>query len=356
MSASLARAVKDTSVEYRNLGKSGLRVSYPILGGMSFGDSRWLDWVLNEDQALPILKRAYDLGINTWDTANVYSNGASEQIFGKALRQYQIPRRRVVLMTKCGRHMSEDGDISTTPLRPSEANKSKDYVNQGGLSRGAIVRAVEGSLKRLETDYIDVLQIHRFDPVTPIEETMGTLHDLVRSGRVNYIGASSMWTYEFAMMQHVAEKNGWTKFISMQNHYNLLYREEERDMNRYCRATGVGLIPWSPLADGHLARDPEKFGHTLRSAADAISQRFDTGQTKEDKEIIRRVKEVAEQRGWTMAQVSLAWLRRRVTAPIVGLSSIGRVEEVARMRSTLNETEEKYLEAPYRPKGIQGHE
>ena len=201
-------------------------------------------WVIEEDEALPLLKAAYDRGLNTWDTANVYSNGVSEEIVGKAIKKYNIPRSKLVILTKCYGTVGEEPGIRGI-LYGQDIKKSKDYVNQGGLSRGSIIKAVNASLERLGTDYIDLLQIHRYDPDTPVEETMETLHDLVRSGKVHYIGASSMWAYQFARLQFAAEKNGWTKFISMQNHYNLLYREEEREMNKFCNETGVGLIPVS---------------------------------------------------------------------------------------------------------------
>ena len=197
------------------------------------------------DQALPILKAAFDRGLNTWDTANNYSNGESERILGKAIKKYNIPRRKLVILSKCYSTVGEEPDVRPLSLE-NEVPKHKDYVNQFGLSRTAIISSVEASLERLQTSYIDLLQIHRFDASVPIEETMSTLHELVRSGKVRYIGASSMWTYQFAMMQFCAEKNGWTKFVSMQNHYNLLYREEEREMIRYCNETGVGIIPVSP--------------------------------------------------------------------------------------------------------------
>ena len=189
----------------------------------------------------------------------------------------------------------------------STVGTSKDYVNLGGLSRRSIMHNVDQSLKRLGTDYLDLLQIHRFDPGTEIEETMEALNDLVRSGKVRYIGASSMWTYQFAMMQACAEKNGWTKFVSMQNHHSLLYREEEREMNKYCKLTGVALIPWAPLARGHLARPPSEFGNTTRSAGEKQRVMFPTGHTDLDQQIIARVDELAKKKGWKMSQVALAW-------------------------------------------------
>jgi aryl-alcohol dehydrogenase-like predicted oxidoreductase len=244
MTPGLKESVESSKAQYVQLGKSGLRVSVPILGAMSIGTPEWAPWVLDEEKSLPLLKAAWDKGLNTWDTANVYSNGASEEIIGKAIKKYNIPRHKLVILSKCNGAVAEEPGLRTV-FFGSEIQKSKDYVNQYGLSRQAIFNAVEASLKRLDTTYIDLLQIHRFDKQVPIEETMEALHDLVKSGKVRYIGASSMWATEFASMQFCAEKNGWTKFISMQNQYSLLYREEEREMNRFCDATGVGLIPVS---------------------------------------------------------------------------------------------------------------
>ncbi|BDD56753.1 hypothetical protein MAP00_002180 [Monascus purpureus] len=247
----LRTSIQATRAEYRRLGNSGLRISNPIFGGLQVGSSQWFPWVLDEDKAIPLLKAAYDRGINTWDTANTYSNGESERIMGKTLRVHNIPRRKVVLMSKCCRVVCDqenfDPGLGLTMLG-SQAGQSKDYVNSFGLSRNAIFGAVEASLERLGTTYLDVLQIHRFDDTVPPEETMQALHDLVKMGKVRYLGASSMWTYQFALLQHTAERYGLTKFVSMQNHYNLLYREEEREMNRYCRQTGVGLIPVRTLS------------------------------------------------------------------------------------------------------------
>ncbi|KAJ5760386.1 aldo-keto reductase dtxS3 [Penicillium odoratum] len=355
----LSESITRSRAEYRRLGNSGLRVSNPILGGLTLGSSRWLPWVLNEDKALGILKSAYDRGINTWDTANVYSNGESERIIGQALQKYKIPREKVIIMTKCYRVLCDPENYdpgSMVTMHHELADRSKDYVNQWGLSRAAIFKAVEGSLRRLNTSYIDVLQIHRFDPTVPPEETMRALDDVVRSGMVRYIGASSMWTYQFAMLQHVAEKNGWTKFISMQNHYNLLYREEEREMNPYCNLTGVGLTPWAALASGKLARDPSKKSTTARDEWSARGSLYDNGIENIDG-IVSRVREIALAREWPMSHVSLAWLNRRVTAPIIGFSSSGRMDEALAARGKeLTDEEERYLEELYTPRAIQGHE
>jgi aryl-alcohol dehydrogenase-like predicted oxidoreductase len=238
-----------------------------------------------------------------------------------------------------------------------EFNISKDYQNQFGLSRTAIFNQVEASLKRLDTPYIDLLQIHRFDPETPIEETMKALHDLVQSGKVRYIGASSMWATQFARMQFCAERNGWTQFISMQNHYNLLYREEEREMNRFCNDTGVGLIPWAPLCRGHLARPPSDFGSTSRSKLEQEGSPGSHGTVEPDLTIIKRVMEIAEKRSWPMAHVALAWINKRVASPIIGFSSLERIDQAISAREkVLTEEEERYLEELYEPKAIAGHD
>ncbi|KAF2268693.1 Aldo/keto reductase [Lojkania enalia] len=322
---------------------------------MSIGDKKWQPWVIEEDEALPLLKEAYDRGLTTWDTANVYSNGASEVLIGKAIKKYNIPREKVVILSKCFGYVGETPDFRSIMYR-DEMPKLKDYVNQGGLSRTAIFNAVNKSLERLNTDYIDLLQIHRFDSTTPPEETMEALHDLVKSGKVRYIGASSMWAVEFAMLQFVAEKNGWTKFVSMQNHYNLLYREEEREMNRFCNSTGVGLIPWAPLCRGHLARPASEFGNTVRSAGEKQNAMFTTGHAESDKKIVERVEELSKKHGWTMSHVALAWINKRVTSPIIGFSSVQRMDEALEARGkTLTEEEEKYLEELYQPRAIQGH-
>ncbi|KAK2780816.1 hypothetical protein FQN53_000941 [Emmonsiellopsis sp. PD_33] len=346
----LRAAVENTKAEYRQLGKSGLRVSVPIFGAMSIGSSEFGPWMLDEDKALPLLKAAYDRGLNTWDTANLYSSGDSERLIGKAIKKYNIPRHKLVVMTKCWGPVSEPehGNAYIVPYG-DQLNQCKDYVNQFGLSRQAIFAAVDASLARLDTPYIDLLQIHRYDPYTPHEETMQALHDLIRSGKVRYIGASSMYTWQFAMMQFCAEKNGWTKFISMQNKYSLCYREEEREMMGFCKETGVGVIPFAPLYDGYLARPLAAKGSTARAAVNPLTHNL----TPSDITTINRVEEIATKRGWTMAQVALAWLCGRVASPIVGFSSVERVEEGMAVRGkVLTGEEERYLEEGYVGKGI----
>ncbi|KZT60244.1 Aldo/keto reductase [Calocera cornea HHB12733] len=337
-------------VEYRRLGKSGLRVSVPIVGCMSFGSDKWAPWVLNEEKALPILKAAWDHGLTTWDTANIYSNGESERIIGKAIKKYGIPRSKIVIMSKVAGLCHEDLGFSIAGM--AQAMNTKEYVNTTGLSRQAICQQVEASLKRLDTDYIDLLQIHRVDMNTSFEETMCALNDLVRSGKVRYIGASSMWTWQFAEYQKVAEKNGWVKFISMQNSYSLLYREEEREMNKYCDYTGVGLIPYRPLAGGELARPIDA---TSTRAEFFKKSEYAAESTDADKEIITRVEKIAKEKGWKMSQVAQAWIKTKVSSCIIGFTSLARLEEAIISDKVLTEEKIKYLEEPYVPKAIVGH-
>jgi len=353
MPASLKKSLEETKVGYHQLGKCGLRVSMPILGAMSIGSKEWQPWVEDDEQKVfDLLGAAYKVGLNTWDTANVYSAGVSEQLIGKAIQHLKIPRHKLVILTKCFGTVGEEPGANH--IRFPEMKGSKDYINQGGLSRAAIFNAVNASLKRLQTDYIDLLQIHRFDTTVPVEETMKALHDLVQQGKVRYIGASSMWTFQFHTMQNVAEKYGWTKFVSMQNHYSLCYREEEREMNRYCHQTGVGLIPWSPLYRGFLAR-PINSDPTARSESTKRNPMFG-GLGEADEAIIKRVEEVAKKKDWAMAQVALAWILQKGTIPIVGFSSVDRMMQAVEVKGkVLSDEEMKYLEEPYKPKNISGH-
>ncbi|KAL3491305.1 putative aldo-keto reductase [Aspergillus germanicus] len=348
---SVAQSLAATKVDYRLLGNSGLRVSVPIVGCMSIGNPEWADWVIGPEKALPLLKAAYDRGVTTWDTANIYSNGDSERIIAQAIKEYNLPRHKLVIMTKAWSCVGEE-QFRAYPIL-DELRRSKDYVNQFGLSRSALFTAVNDSLKRLETDYIDFFWIHRFDPYTPIEETMRALHDLVTAGKIRYIGASSMWTYQFAMMQFCAEKNGWTKFVAMQNHYSLLYREEEREMNKYCNTTGVAIVPWGPLAAGHLARPLSARGTTTRSSSGSGGP---STTRPESIEIINRVQQLAEKKGWTMTQVTLAWTLKRVTSPIIGFSSVERIDDALAVRGKeLTDEEMRFLEEPYTPLEVEGH-
>ncbi|WP_304458689.1 aldo/keto reductase [Alicyclobacillus sendaiensis] len=324
-------------MEYMKLGRTGLEVSRICLGCMGFGKpGTWHHaWVLDEADARPIIHRALDLGINFFDTANVYSLGTSEEIVGKILKE-AVPRDQVVIATKV-----------FFPLR--------EGPNGGGLSRKAIMEAIDQSLKRLGTDYVDLYQIHRWDYRTPIEETLAALHDLVKAGKVRYIGASAMYAWQFMKALAVAERRGWTRFVSMQNHYNLIYREEEREMMPLCREEGIGVIPYSPLAAGRLARHPAET--TRRSETDEV-QRAKYDRTADvDRIIIDRVGELAERHGVPRAQIALAWLLHKpgVSAPIVGATKMHHLEDaVAALDVKLTEDEMRYLEEPYVPHPVVG--
>ncbi|OJJ79154.1 aldo/keto reductase [Aspergillus glaucus CBS 516.65] len=337
-------------MEFTRLGNSGLKISKVILGAMSYGTKDWQDWVLNEDEALPLVEHAYKRGINTWDTADVYSHGQSEEILGKALKKYNIPRNRVVLLTKCFFGVDDEGKMP--PISASGVNDG-EFVNRVGLSRKHIFDAVDASVERLGT-YIDVLQIHRLDRNTPREEIMKALNDVVDSGKVRYIGASTMAAWEFQTLQNIAERNGWHKFISMQNYHNLIAREEEREMIPYCVDTGVGVIPWSPMARGVLAR-PWGSRSTTREATDgALKMLIRSRETETDKAIVDRVEELAKKKGVSMAQVAIAWsLQNPNENPILGLNSKERIDEaVGAIKVKLTPEEAKYLEEPYLPKTL----
>lgn len=324
-------------MEYVKLGNTGLDVSKICLGCMSFGDSeKWIhDWVLNEEDSRKIIKKALDLGINFFDTANVYSLGTSEEYLGRALKDY-AKREEVVIATKVHGRMH-------------------DGPNGEGLSRKAIMHEVDASLKRLETDYIDLLYIHRWDYDTPIEETMRALNDLVRAGKVHYIGASSMYTYQFQQAQYIAEKNGWTKFVAMQNHYNLVYREEEREMNPFAKETGVALVPYSPLAAGRLAREWDADSERMKT--DEVAKRKYDSTEETDRKIIEEVGKIAKKHGATRAQIATAWLwKKGVVAPIVGITKEKYLDDfVGALDVQLDEEDMKSLEKHYIPHSIMGH-
>jgi 1-deoxyxylulose-5-phosphate synthase len=331
--------VKGVFMDYTNLGATGLRVSRICLGMMSFGDKSSRQWVLEEDEAEPIVRAAADGGVIFFDTANVYAKGASEVVTGRLLGKL-FARDDVVVATKVFMPMS-DGE------------------NDRGLSRKHIMSSIDASLRRLGMDYVDLYQIHRWDPRTPIEETMEALHDVVRAGKARYIGASSMYAWQFAKAQYTASSHGWTRFVSMQNHYNLIYREEEREMIPQCIDQGVGVIPWSPLARGLLAGNRTREGERLTARAnkdgfgDALYKQLD-----KDFDVIERTVEVANARGVPSAQVALAWLLQRpgVTAPIVGATKAGHLEDaLAGEQLTLTDEEIAALEEPYVPHAIQGH-
>jgi aryl-alcohol dehydrogenase (NADP+) len=343
---------RESDMDYVNLGQTGLKVSRICLGMMTYGTSQWRPWILDEADARPIVQRAVELGINFFDTADMYSAGASEVLTGKFLREF-IRRDEVVIATK----VFFPVDIA---FKGGFASSESPPPNSAGLSRKHIFAAVDASLKRLGVDYIDLYQIHRWDYETPIEETMEALHDLVKSGKVRYIGASSMWAWQFAKAQHIALSNGWVRFVSMQNHYNLIYREEEREMIPLCRDLGVALIPWSPLARGFLAgnRTPDDAtaGRTPRSRSDEYARKL--YYREDDFAVVNRLDELASQRGQSNAQIAYAWLLHQpgLTAPIVGASKIIQIEEAAAATQIKLSTEEtQLLGSSYQPHPVLGH-
>jgi aryl-alcohol dehydrogenase-like predicted oxidoreductase len=324
-------------MDYEKLGNTGLDVSRLCLGCMTYGDPKRgnHEWTLDEDKSRPLIRQAVEAGITFFDTANVYSDGSSEEIVGRALKEF-TRRDEVVIATKVHGRM-----------RPGP--------NGAGLSRKAILHEIDASLTRLGTDYVDLYQIHRFDPETPIEETLEALHDVVKAGKARYIGASSMWAWQFATMLNVAETNGWTRFVSMQNYLNLLYREEEREMLPLCEAEGIGVIPWSPLARGRLTRDWDET--TERSETDTFGKTLYQKTADADRTVVDRVAEVAKARGVPRAQVALAWVlaKPEVTAPIVGASKAGHLEDaVAALALELSDEEIARLEEPYLPHAVVG--
>jgi 1-deoxyxylulose-5-phosphate synthase len=322
-------------MQYVNLGRTGLKVSRLCLGAMTYGDPAWRPWILSEDAGRPILKRAIEYGINFFDTADMYSFGVSEEVLGRALTDF-TSRHRVVIATKAFFPMSDD-------------------PNDRGLSRKHLLSAIDRSLRRLGTDYVDLYQIHRWDPETPIEETLAALDDIVRAGKARYIGASSMSAWQFARALCLSDRHGWARFVSMQNHYNLVYREEEREMLPLCREEGIGVIPWSPLARGFLAgnRRAADRGDTSRAKTDTFAH--DLYYTDADFAVAGRAAQVAAERGVAPAQVALAWLLRQpgVTAPIVGASKMAHLDQaVAALDISLTDDEVRRLEEPYVPHGV----
>lgn len=326
-------------MDYVNLGSTGLKVSRICLGTMSYGSKQWRPWVLEEAEGRPFLRRALELGINFFDTADMYSNGASEEILGRALRDFGVSRERVVIATKVFFPTGDD-------------------PNQRGLSRKHILHAIDGSLRRLGVDYVDLYQIHRFDSATPVEETLEALDDVVRQGKALYLGASSMYAWQFARMLYKADELGLARFVSMQNHYNLVYREEEREMIPLCRHEGVAVLPWSPLARGFLAgnRRPEDYGETLRAKTDDYAHKL--YYRPSDFKVVERVGEIARRRGVSNAQVALAWLLAQpgVTAPIIGATRMEHLEDaIAALSLKLDESELRSLAEPYEPHPVLGH-
>jgi aryl-alcohol dehydrogenase-like predicted oxidoreductase len=325
-------------MEYTTLGSTGTTVSEICLGCMSFGDSDWREWVLNEEEGRELVERAIELGVNFFDTANMYSNGASERVLGEALDEYD--RDEFVVATKGYFQMDESNP------------------NSGGLSRKAIEQELSNSLDRLGTDTIDLYQIHRWDDETPIEETLAALDDAVRRGDVRYVGASSMWAHQFAEALHTSDREGYERFATMQNHYNLAYREEEREMLPLCEKEGVGVMPWSPLARGYLTRPHEEVDATLRGETEehlyAHPYREGGG-----REVNERVEELAAERDVKMAQIALAWLFHKdwVDTPIVGTTSVEHLEDaVEALEIDLSASDLDWLEEPYEPVPVSGHE
>jgi aryl-alcohol dehydrogenase (NADP+) len=327
-------------MQYVKLGNTGLKVSRLCLGAMTYGSKQWREWVLDEEESRPFLRRAFELGINFYDTADMYSVGASEEVLGRAVRDFGPGRDRVVIATKVYQPMGDDPNLR-------------------GLSRKHIRHSIDNSLRRLGTDYVDLYQIHRYDYSTPIEETLQALDDVVRAGKALYVGASSMHAWQFTKMLYTARQMGLTRFVSMQNHYNLIYREEEREMLPLCREEGIGVIPWSPLARGFLAgnRRPGDFGETSRAKTDDIAQRL--YYQPSDFTVVERVTEIAARRGCANAQVALAWLLHQpgITAPIIGASKPHHLEDaMAALSLHLDEAELNALSEPYQPHRVLGHE
>lgn len=326
-------------MQYTNLGKTGMKVSRLCLGMMSYGSKKWREWILEEEESKPFIKRALDAGINFFDTANVYSLGESERVTGNILRELGVKRENVVVATKVHGQMSDD-------------------VNDKGLSRKHIMDSIDKSLQRLQMDYVDLYQIHRWDTSTPIEETMEALNDVVRAGKARYIGASSMFAWQFAKALHTSERHGWTKFISMQNHYNLVYREEEREMIPLCQDQGIGLIPWSPMARGFFAGDRKRDGggETVRSNSDPFGKTLYF--RDEDFTVAECAAEVAKERGVTASQIALAWVLNKpyVQSPIIGTTKMEQFDQaIAALEIKLSDDELKKLEEHYIPHPILGH-
>ena len=326
-------------MQYVNLGRTGMKVSRLCLGMMSYGSKQWRKWVLGEEEARSFVKRALDAGINFYDTADVYSLGESEKILGSTLKHFGVRREKMVIATKVHGQMSDD-------------------PNDRGLSRKHIMDSIDASLRRLQMDYVDLYQIHRWDYETPIEETMDALNDVVKSGRARYIGASSMFAWQFAKAQHTAERHSWTCFASMQNHYNLVYREEEREMIPLCIDQGVGLIPWSPMARGFFAGNRQRGGGgaTARAQSDAFADQLYF--REEDFTVADRAIETAKARGVSASQIALAWLlnKEHITAPIIGATKMEYLDQaIAALDIKLADDEIKRLEEPYQPHPVLGH-
>ncbi|KAG8721365.1 hypothetical protein FRC11_002929, partial [Ceratobasidium sp. 423] len=350
----MSTEVNKKKMTYVRLGNSGLKISRLILGLMSYGNKEYGEWVLDEAEGIEHIKAAYEAGIQTFDTANVYSNGDSERILGKAIKQLNLPRDEIVVMTKVYHLVARDNrEFIRVIGGDSPEADAKGYANQYGLGRKHIFESIKHSLERLQLDYVDVLQCHRFDYCTPIAETMQALHDVVKAGYARYIGMSSCHAYQFHAMQNYAIANNLTPFISMQNQHNLVYREEEREMMPTLKMFGVGMIPWSPLSQGILARPYETT--SLRGETSKFSGMW--AKTKEDnKEVILRVEKIAKARGISMAQVAIAWSLSKdvVSAPIIGTTKLSNLHDLLGVLDVkLTEEEIKHLEEPYVYQAIQ---
>lgn len=320
-------------MEYINLGNTGTKVGRLCLGMMTYGTKSWSEWILEEEESRPIIKHALEIGINFFDTADIYSFGVSEEILGRALKDFGVRRDRIVIATKVSQPMSADPNLR-------------------GLSRKHIFHSIDDSLRRLQTDYVDLYQIHRFDPTTPIEETLTALNDLIRMGKVLYLGASSMQVWQFAKMLFTADKLGLTRFVTMQNHYNLIYREEEREMIPFCRAENIGVLPYSPLARGFVTgnRGKEGFTETVRAKTDSWSQRY-YGQAS-DFAVVNCISGIALQRGVSNAQIAIAWMLAQpgITTPVIGASKIQHLDDAfSALNLRLTEEELKALDGVYEP-------
>ncbi|PFH50119.1 hypothetical protein AMATHDRAFT_86013 [Amanita thiersii Skay4041] len=348
----MAETLPKKKVPYVRLGDSGLKISRLVLGTMQYGSPDWQPWMLSEDDAVNHIKQAYEAGIQTFDTANVYSNGMSEVILGKAIKKLGLPREEIVVMTKLRNVVPKDPGTWFV-----EAGKNPDdygYVNQGGLSRKHIFAAVKASLERLQLDYVDVLQCHRADPDTPIEETMKALHDVVQAGYARYIGMGSCWAWQFHTMQNYAINNNLTPFISMQHQYSLLYREDELEMLPTMKLFNVGGLAWSPLARGLLSKLPS--ATSKRSTTDRFLPFYKKGPL-EDQVIIERVAELSQQKGVSMAQIGIAWMLHKpgIAAPIIGPTSPEQLHDsIGALEVSLTERDLAYLEEPYRRRPVMG--
>ncbi|KAL8292958.1 hypothetical protein RQP46_000652 [Phenoliferia psychrophenolica] len=369
-------ATLPSKVGYVRLGNSGLKVSKVILGCMSYGNSGWSSWVLEEEESMRHFEAAWKLGINTWDTANVYSGGDSEEVgfqahlrrlvpipcrrlIGKAIKKFNIPREELVILTKAFMNVGKDPRAHPSTYKDLD---NTGYVNRHGSSRKALFDAIKESLARMDLEYVDVFQLHRFDKETPIEETMDALHDIVKLGLARYIGMSSCYAYQFAAMQNYAKSKGQTMFISMQDFYNPIYREEEREMFPTLDMFGVGSIPWSPLARGYMTRPWKDQGATLRATSDPNFARFcglgDPAEEAPLQAINSAVEKIAKARGYSMAQIALAWVlsNKTVSAPIIGSTKLESITELAQATHiVLTDEEIQEISSSYRPRKVLGH-